>query len=181
MRIGKREDVLLVGFRICCFSVALRALFHTSSIFLIFALLQAIASETMANQRTGSLEDWSSAQSSSDPNYNSKTHHEPQSELRLRDPRMSGNYDAAEHHESISQIPGRHADAEQPPTDLGIQKTSSNLYGTRAKLGLHPTAPIIHEHDIVEAQDWWWPRVRLSLKEPFAEVSIPIAACSKSS
>lgn len=51
----------------------------------------------------------------------------------------------------------------------GLQKTSSNLQHTRHRLGLHPSAPIFEEHDLAAHSDWWWPRVRMTLKEPFAE------------
>lgn len=108
----------------------------------------------MATHRSPSLEDWSSAKSSSDPNYHSKTHQEQPP--------------GASHHE---QLPAAGSEIEQTTTNLdGAPTTSSNIHGTRAKLGLHPTAPIDHDHDVLEQQDWWWPRTRLSLKEPLAEV-----------
>lgn len=59
--------------------------------------------------------------------------------------------------------------AGEPTTNSKLQKTSSGLQNTRHYLGLHPTAPVIEEHDLAEHSDWWWPKVRMSLKEPFAE------------
>ncbi|KAK6385348.1 hypothetical protein LTR65_009162 [Meristemomyces frigidus] len=69
----------------------------------------------------------------------------------------------ASHHE--------HAPAAGEPLthDPDPNKTSSHLQNTRLRLGLHPTAPVIEEHDLAAHNDWWWPRIRLTLKEPFAE------------
>ena len=61
------------------------------------------------------------------------------------------------------------AEAQQTTTSLNTQKTSHNLTNTRARLGHHPVAPIVEEHDEAPESDLWWPRIRLSLKEPFAE------------
>jgi aquaglyceroporin related protein, other eukaryote len=49
------------------------------------------------------------------------------------------------------------------------EKTSSGLRKTRSALGLHPDAPIDEEHDIEERQKLLWPRIRIILREPFAE------------
>jgi hypothetical protein len=51
----------------------------------------------------------------------------------------------------------------------GVTRTSSKLQNTRNLLGLHPTAPIAEEHDLADHQDLLWSRVRLVLREPFAE------------
>jgi len=48
-------------------------------------------------------------------------------------------------------------------------KTSSGLQSTRQTLGLNPTAPVAEEHDLNPHSDLWWSKVRLSLREPFAE------------
>jgi aquaglyceroporin related protein, other eukaryote len=48
-------------------------------------------------------------------------------------------------------------------------KTSSGLQKTRSALGLHPAAPILHDHDIEEYQKLWWSKVKIALREPFAE------------
>ena len=48
-------------------------------------------------------------------------------------------------------------------------KTTSNLQKTRGVLGLHPTAPIDEEHDAADHSTLWWSKVRLALREPFAE------------
>lgn len=52
---------------------------------------------------------------------------------------------------------------------IDLQKTSSGLRHARQYLGLHPNAPIIEEHDTAAHSDLWWPKLRLVLKEPFAE------------
>ncbi|KAF2749291.1 aquaporin-like protein [Sporormia fimetaria CBS 119925] len=52
----------------------------------------------------------------------------------------------------------------------GVSKASSeSLQRTRSLLGLNPHAPIDHEDDIDERQQLWWPRIRIVLREPFAE------------
>jgi hypothetical protein len=48
-------------------------------------------------------------------------------------------------------------------------KSSSTLRRTRSALGLHPSAPINEDHDLHERQKLWWSRVRIALREPFAE------------
>ena len=50
-----------------------------------------------------------------------------------------------------------------------LTKTSTHLHSTRQRLGLHPSAPVIEEHDLASHSDWWWPKIRLTLREPFAE------------
>ncbi|KAK5175297.1 glycerol channel [Saxophila tyrrhenica] len=61
------------------------------------------------------------------------------------------------------------SEIQQTTTSLNSQKTSTNLTNTRARLGLHPIAPVIEEHDESEHSDLLWPKIRMSLKEPFAE------------
>lgn len=53
--------------------------------------------------------------------------------------------------------------------ELVNQKTSENLHGHRSRLGLHPRAPVDEDDDRAEHQDLWWSRVKLVLREPFAE------------
>ncbi|KAF2690240.1 aquaporin [Lentithecium fluviatile CBS 122367] len=48
-------------------------------------------------------------------------------------------------------------------------KSSSTLRRTRSALGLHPEAPLDEDHDHHERQTLWWSRVRIALREPFAE------------
>ncbi|KAK6437475.1 glycerol channel [Oleoguttula sp. CCFEE 5521] len=55
------------------------------------------------------------------------------------------------------------------PTESGLQATSTGLSHSRALLGLHPSAPIDEEHDLAEHSDLWWPKIRMTLKEPFGE------------
>jgi aquaglyceroporin related protein len=52
---------------------------------------------------------------------------------------------------------------------LHSDKTSSNLRRTRSALGLHPDAPIDEDHDTAERQKLLWSRIRIILREPFAE------------
>lgn len=48
-------------------------------------------------------------------------------------------------------------------------KTSHRMHGMRSKLGLQPLAPVHEEHDLAEHQDLLWSRIRIALREPFAE------------
>lgn len=87
----------------------------------------------------------------------------------------------AEDHLALHNIPTGQASHHEhaPPLSAGeptvssgnfdLQKTSSGLHGTRHLLGLHPEAPVLEEHDTSEHSDLWWPKVRMTLKEPFAE------------
>jgi aquaglyceroporin related protein, other eukaryote len=50
-----------------------------------------------------------------------------------------------------------------------FEKTSSNWQTTRSRLGLHPTAPIHEDHDTAPHSDLLWSKIRLVLREPFAE------------
>lgn len=43
------------------------------------------------------------------------------------------------------------------------------MQSTRAFLGLHPTAPVAEEHDAEEYSNLMWYKVRMALREPFAE------------
>lgn len=45
----------------------------------------------------------------------------------------------------------------------------SNPTRTRTLLGLTPSAPLVYEHQDLEHHDLVWSRVRLALREPFAE------------
>ncbi len=56
-----------------------------------------------------------------------------------------------------------------PSSSLELHKTTSDMRTTRSRLGLQPQAPIVEEHDLAEQQDWWWAKVRIALREPFAE------------
>lgn len=78
----------------------------------------------------------------------------------------SPNTNGSEHNETISPLPRPQT---KDSTTSSFQKTSSNLQNTRSFLGLHPVAPVEEEHDESEHSDLLWPRIRMSLKEPFAE------------
>lgn len=46
---------------------------------------------------------------------------------------------------------------------------SSKLVGVRSALGLHAQAPVDADHDQAVHTTYAWPRIRLALREPFAE------------
>ena len=94
-----------------------------------------------------------------------KTSNESKMEKNNNMPR-SGS-DSEDYHEIIATLPT--SEAQQTTTSMEPQKTSSTLHNTRGRLGLHPVAPIIEEHDAGEHSELWWSKVRLALKEPFAE------------
>lgn len=75
--------------------------------------------------------------------------------------------ESTDYHETIGALPT--SEAQQTTMSLKPVKTSSNLQAARGKLGLHPSAPVVEEHDTAEHSDLWWSQVRMSLKEPFAE------------
>lgn len=50
-----------------------------------------------------------------------------------------------------------------------MTRTTSSIQNTRSLLGLHPTAPIIEDHDMSEYSDLWWAKARLALREPLGE------------
>lgn len=122
----------------------------------------AMASTTAYQPRSNSLSDFSSKDS--DPYASQKYQRNNADDIQR-----------AEHHESVPQpsdaLP--QAEIEQTTTAMHPEKTSSHLQKTRTMLGLHPTAPVVHEHDVAEHSSWWWARVRMSMKEPFAEVRHP--------
>ncbi|KAK4569444.1 glycerol channel [Recurvomyces mirabilis] len=66
----------------------------------------------------------------------------------------------ASHHEHAPQSPG---------LSSRLTKTTSDLAHTRQWLGLHPSAPVEEEHDYAEHSKLWWSKIRIALKEPFAE------------
>lgn len=57
----------------------------------------------------------------------------------------------------------------KPNSTEGGTRESSNMQSTRAFLGLHPTAPVAEEHDAEEYSNLMWYKVRMALREPFAE------------
>lgn len=48
-------------------------------------------------------------------------------------------------------------------------KSSSGLRHARSAIGLHPQAPIDSDDDADERQKLLWSRIRIALREPFAE------------
>ena len=68
----------------------------------------------------------------------------------------------------ITEIPTT-SSANTNDTSHISHKSSSTLRRTRSVLGLHPSAPLNEDHDYHERQKLWWSRVRIALREPFAE------------
>lgn len=62
-----------------------------------------------------------------------------------------------------------HADNLTITSSGRVTKASSQLEKTRSALGLHPSAPVAEEHDLAEHSELWWSKLRLTLREPFAE------------
>ncbi|KAK3074994.1 glycerol channel [Teratosphaeriaceae sp. CCFEE 6253] len=73
---------------------------------------------------------------------------------------------AAAHHNEHAPTDGNSI---EPSPSFELRKTTSDMQKTRGLLGLHPQAPLDEEHDLAAQQDWWWPRTRIALREPFAE------------
>lgn len=48
-------------------------------------------------------------------------------------------------------------------------RASETIRQARRELGLHPRAPVLGDHDEAKRQRLLWPRIRLALREPFAE------------
>lgn len=53
--------------------------------------------------------------------------------------------------------------------NAGRVPVSEQLHPIRTKLGLNPKAPIHDDHDDIAHNELVWSRVRITLKEPFAE------------
>lgn len=54
-------------------------------------------------------------------------------------------------------------------TSVDSQAEDPEIRKARGTLGLHPHAPIDEEHQGEERQELFWSRVRIVLREPFAE------------
>lgn len=77
---------------------------------------------------------------------------------------------SASHHERIApSSPPMAGGGTAKTTSSDLHKTTSDLERARSFLGLHPTAPVIEEHDTAEHSSLWWSKIRITLKEPFAE------------
>lgn len=68
--------------------------------------------------------------------------------------------------EALAKIPTEHSTTSNGAVS---HKTSSTLRKTRSALGLHPDAPIAEEDDVHERQQLLWSKVKVVLREPFAE------------
>jgi aquaglyceroporin related protein len=92
--------------------------------------------------------------------------------------------DEEHHHVEFApvQIPNHHDHLTLPVTEIptassantndashSSHKSSSTLRRTRSALGLHPEAPLDEEHDYHDRQKLWWSRIRITMREPFAE------------
>lgn len=104
--------------------------------------------------RQGLVDAWSSKESTKDDPF------------IVRDPRQEQPVTHREHAVSPTTTV---QEPTSPTAAQDLKKTSSGLHQTRARLGLHPSAPVVDEHDEAEHSDLWWAKVRLTLKEPFAE------------
>nr|POE63096.1 aquaporin-3 [Quercus suber] len=109
----------------------------------------------MTTMETQGLSNVSHESDSSDRIYSSKHSHEGDAKHDIHDQSST----SATHHEF----------APSGAETTTLHKTSSGLRDARQHLGLHPNVPIIEEHDTARHSDLWWPKIRLVLKEPFAE------------
>ena len=50
-----------------------------------------------------------------------------------------------------------------------VEHVSRTLSKTRSRLGLHPQHPVKYEDDELHQMNLLWPKIRLILREPFAE------------
>lgn len=109
------------------------------------------------NARNSSHTDWCSKDSSKEKEDPLALHNLPTAQ--------------ASHHENVEQPPFEGEPNERNTSASSFTKTttSSDLQKARGLLGLHPTAPINEEHDEAEHSDLFWPKIRIALKEPFAE------------
>jgi aquaglyceroporin related protein len=63
-----------------------------------------------------------------------------------------------------------HADQVEHPAATRRTTGSSSQHPIRQALGLHETPPVHEDHEGHEHQQLWWSRIRLTLREPFAEL-----------
>ncbi|KAG9854315.1 aquaporin, partial [Aureobasidium melanogenum] len=124
-------------------------------------------------QTSRPYEEWSQASTRHDRQLSGMTQHPDAVQSQSHDP----DYDPmklkkwstrpGDHVEHI----GEHGDAGGAPLDIRTTTSSSQgLQFTRSRLlGLHPHAPIAEEHDVTKYSSLWWSKVRLALREPFAE------------
>ncbi|KAK5115238.1 hypothetical protein LTR62_001438 [Meristemomyces frigidus] len=70
---------------------------------------------------------------------------------------------SASHHEQRPPTP------QSPDVFNSLKKTTSDLTHARQLLGLQPSAPVIEEHDVAEHSRLAWSKVKILLREPFAE------------
>lgn len=79
----------------------------------------------------------------------------------------------ASHHEHVpsEMLPRGEHRSDTLDSDMSVKRrnTSHTVRRHRRWLGLHPTAPIVAEHDAGEHAELPWSRVRVALKEPLAE------------
>ena len=57
----------------------------------------------------------------------------------------------------------------KPDQQAEPRSRGATLSSVRIKLGLHPDAPIDDEHEDLEHHELLWSRIKLALREPFAE------------
>ncbi|CAD0087751.1 unnamed protein product [Aureobasidium vineae] len=124
-------------------------------------------------QTSRPYEEWSQASTRHDRQLSGLTQHPDAVQSQSHDPDedpmklQKWSTRPGDHVEHI----GEHGDAGGAPLNTNTTTSSSQgLQFTRSKLlGLHPHAPIAEEHDATPYSSLWWSKVRLALREPFAE------------
>ena len=83
----------------------------------------------------------------------------------------SGSYQHDRTANGMPQVPARSTvQSSALGTDSQRPKSATSKHaGVRSALGLNAKAPIAEEHDRHPHHDLWWSRVRLVMREPFAE------------
>lgn len=126
------------------------------------------------NARTSRpYEEWSQASTRHDRQLSGTTQHPDAVQSQSHDPDddpmklKKWSTRPGDHVEHV----GEHGDAGGAPLDIHTTTSSSQgLQFARSKLlGLNPHAPIAEEHDATKYSSLWWSKVRLALREPFAE------------
>jgi len=120
-------------------------------------LLSEVTMETRSSYDTRTR-DWSGSYDSA---YMKNSNDYDQNPTRY-DLKRESTVPDTQHHEHVPLPDGA-------PTGSSQTTASSGLQRTRAAIGLHPTAPVVSDHDFADESDLWWPRVRLALREPLAE------------
>ncbi|CAI6322595.1 unnamed protein product [Periconia digitata] len=73
------------------------------------------------------------------------------------------------HIEALHTVPTAHSISTRGVSLSEGDKSSTTLRRSRTLLGLSPDAPLLEDDDYHERQKLWWSRVRIAMREPFAE------------